>query len=151
MASKADVSSAAKPNKAKMQVAPRMPQTAAISSTQAPIALTVVTATAISSEGTEAGAGESAAAAVVTMQLPMNDDAAAARPASSKAHGAMRRSDQSRKDRNARLAAKRKAQAQELTGAPDTVPPETEAQSVGDEPRLVSEHRTAEAEGGSRI
>ena len=61
MASKADVSSAAKPNKAKMQVAPRMPQTAAISATQAPIALTAVAAMATGSEGAEAGAGENAA------------------------------------------------------------------------------------------
>ena len=61
MANKAGVSSAAKPNKAEMQVAPRMPQAATISATQAPIALTAVTAMATGSEGTEAGAGESAA------------------------------------------------------------------------------------------
>ena len=61
MASKADVSSAAKPNQAKMQVAPRMPQTAAISATQAPIALTAVASMATGSEGAEAGVGESAA------------------------------------------------------------------------------------------
>ena len=71
MASKADVSSAAKPNKTTMPGAPRMPQTAAISATQAPIALTAVTAMATGSEGAEAGAEESAAAAVAT-QLPMN-------------------------------------------------------------------------------
>ena len=62
---RADVSSAAKPNQAKMQVAPRMPQTAAISATQAPIALTAVTAMATGSDGAEAGAGESAAASGV--------------------------------------------------------------------------------------
>ena len=126
MASKADVSSAAKPNKAKMQVAPRMPQTAAISATQASIALTVEAAMATGSEGAKAGTGERAAAAVA-MQLPMNDDAAAARPFSNRAHGAMCRSEQSRKDKNAHLAAKRKAKAQGKTGAPGTVPPETEA------------------------
>ena len=46
MASKADVLSAAKPNKAKTQVAPRTPQAAVISATQAPIALTAATAMA---------------------------------------------------------------------------------------------------------
>ena len=39
-----------------------MPQTAAISATQAPIALTAVTAMATGSEGAETGAGESVAA-----------------------------------------------------------------------------------------
>ena len=62
---------AAKPNKAKMQAAPRMPQTAAISATQASIALTAVTAMATGSEGAETGVEESAAAEVVAMQLPV--------------------------------------------------------------------------------
>ena len=65
MASKADVSSAAKPNQAKMQVAPRMPQSAAISATQAPIALTAVASMATGSEGAEVCAGEMAAASGV--------------------------------------------------------------------------------------
>ena len=42
---------------------------------------------ATGSEGAETGIEESAAAEVVAMQLPMNDDAAAARPASGRAHG----------------------------------------------------------------
>ena len=130
MASKADVSSAAKPNKAKMQAAPRMPQTAAISATQASIALTAVTAMATGSEGAETGVEESAAAAVVAMQLPMNDDTAAARPVSSRPHGATPRSEQGRKHNSMRQAARRKERAQEQTGEPDTVPPETEAYSV---------------------
>ena len=62
MANKAGMSSAAKPNQVKMQVAPRMPQTASISATQTPIALTAVAAMATGSEGAEGGAGESAAA-----------------------------------------------------------------------------------------
>ena len=65
MASKADVSSAAKPNKAKMQAAPRMSQTAALSATQASIALTAVTAMATGSEGAHTGAEEMAAASGV--------------------------------------------------------------------------------------
>ena len=48
-----------------MQVAPRMLQTAAISATQAPIALTAVASMATGSEGAEAGAGENAAAGEV--------------------------------------------------------------------------------------
>ena len=120
MASKAGVSSAAKPNQAKMQVAPRMPQTAAISE-GASIALTAVAAMATGSEGAKAGTGERAAAAVA-MQLPMNDDAAAARPFSNRAHGAKLRSDQGRKNRNAHRAAKRKEQAQEQTGYPTQFP-----------------------------
>ena len=65
MASKADVSSAAKPNKATMPGAPRMPHTATISATQAPIALTAVASMATGSEGAEAGVGENAAPAGV--------------------------------------------------------------------------------------
>jgi hypothetical protein len=133
MATKADVSRAAKPNKAKMQVAPRMPQPAAISATEAPIALTAVTAMATGSEGAEGGAEESAAAAAaaaaaaVAMQLPMNDDAAAAKPASSRAHGVNPRSEQGRKNNNARNRARRMKRAEGQTGAPGKLPPETEA------------------------
>ncbi len=60
MNNKADVASAEKPNKATMQLPPRRAQLAAVPATKAPIALTVVTAMAMGSEGAEAGAGESA-------------------------------------------------------------------------------------------
>ena len=116
VATKTDVSRAAKPNKTKMQVAPRMPQTATISATQAPIALTAVAAMATSSEGTS-----------TATQLPMNDEAAVARPAGSKAHGVKARSEQGRKHKNARNRARRTEQAERQTGTPGTNPPETEA------------------------
>ena len=61
MATKIGVSSAAKPNKATMPGAPRMPHTATISATQAPIALTAVAAIATGCEGAEGGAEERAA------------------------------------------------------------------------------------------
>ena len=61
-----------------------MPQTAAIAATKAPIALTAVTAMATGSEGV---GSEESAAAVVATQLPVNDDAAAARPASGREYG----------------------------------------------------------------
>ncbi len=131
MASKADVPSAVKSNKAKMQVAPRIPQTAAISATQAPIALTAVTAMATGFDGAETGAEESAAAAAVVLtQLPMAVEAATTRPASSKPPGVKPRSEQGRKNKSVRKAARRKERALEQTGEPDTVPPETEAYSV---------------------
>ncbi len=58
---------------------------------------------------------------------PMTDEAAAARPASNRAHGMKARSEQGRKRNNARNAARRKAREQGHTRAPGTDPPETEA------------------------
>ena len=124
MANKADVSSAAKPNKTTMPGTPRMPQTAARAATKAPIALTAVTAMATGSEGV---GSEESAAAVVATQFPVTDDAAAARPASGKSYGVKARSEQGRKNKNARNRARRTERAEEQTGTPDTVPPETEA------------------------
>jgi hypothetical protein len=69
MASKADVSSAAKQYKTTMPGAPRMPQTAAIAATKAPIALTAVTAMATGSEGAKACAGENTTSSGL-QQLP---------------------------------------------------------------------------------
>ena len=124
MANKAGVPSAAKSNKAILKPPQRTLQAATIPPIIAPAALTAATM-ATDSEGAN---GESAAAAAAT-QPPMNDDAAAARPASSRPPGATPRSEQGRKHKNARTAARRKERAQGQTGAPDTDPPETKAQS----------------------
>ena len=101
---------------------------------------------ATGSEG--AGFEESAAAAVVT-QLSMNDDAAAAKPASSKSYGVKARSEQGRNNKSQRQAARRKERAEGQTGASDAVPPETEAEGVTAELSSAG-HSNAEAEGGSR-
>ncbi len=77
-------------------------------------------------EGAQANAEESAAAAAATL-LPMNHEAAAARPASSKTPGVTPRSEQGRNNKNACNRARRKERAEGNAEALDTVPPETEA------------------------
>ncbi len=58
---------------------------------------------------------------------PMRDEAAAARPAGSRAHGVKPRSEQGRKHESERQAARKKKQAGGQTRAPGTASPETEA------------------------
>ena len=80
-------------------------------------------AQATGSEGAETGAEGSAAAAVVAMQLPMNDDAAAVRPASSsRPPGVNPRSEQGRKTKMRAIGLEGRSEQRGKQGHPTQFP-----------------------------